>query len=120
MNSFNDDIYLVFACRKANQSDTEVDFIIDDEKFVICAVSKANLYNLEEKQMAIEARFPKHKVLITHRPLFNLIETLAKLEQLESAMISDGDLIGNKPTGRIVDALNWENKQDTARQVGRC
>ena len=120
MNVFYDDIYLVFACRNANQNDTEVDFIINDEKFVIHAASKANLYNLEEKQIALEAKFPKHKILITHRPLFNLVETLAKLEQFEAAMISDGDLISDKPKGRIVDAFNWEDKQDVVRQAGHC
>ena len=120
MNVFKDDIYLVFACRFATPNDQEVDFIIDDEKLVVEAASRANLHNLEEKQIAIEAHYTKHKILITHQPLFGLIGTLIQLAELEAAMIADGDLINQRPAGRIANAFNWESKHDGARQVGRC
>lgn len=120
MNLLTENAYLIFVCRKANDHDDEVDFIIDEEKLVIIAESKANLFNLDEKKQELEGKFPQQKVFITHRPLFNLIETLDQLEKLEAAMIADGDLIGSKPTGRIVDAFNWNGKHDTARQVGSC
>ena len=75
---------------------------------------------LLKKQEEIETKFPKHKIIVTQRPLFNLIETLDQLEKLEAAMIADGDLIDSKPTGRIVDAFNWNKKHDGARQRGHC
>lgn len=120
MNVITDNAYLIFVCRKASENDAEVDFLINDEKFVIHAASKANLLNLNEKQSELETKFPKSKIIITHRPLFNLIETLDQLEQLESAIVSDGGLIDSKPTGRIVDAFNWDHKHDITKQSGHC
>lgn len=120
MNPITDNAYLIFACRQANDSDLEADFIIDGMVYVVVAASKASMLNLAEKQEEIKTKFPKYKIIVTQRPLFNLIETLDQLEQLEASMISDGDLIHNKPTGRIVDAFNWENKHDGARQRGHC
>lgn len=120
MNAFRDDIYLIFACRLATTNDQEVDFIVGDEKLVVEAASKANMHNLEEKQSAIVLHHPKHKILVTHQPLFNLIDTLGQLAKLEVVVIAGGNLVGDKPTGRIVDAFDWENKHDGARQIGRC
>lgn len=120
MNVITNNAYLIFVCRKASENDAEVDFLINDEKFVIHAASKANLFNLNEKQSELETKFPKSKIIITHRPLFSLIETLDQLEQLESAIVSDGGLIDSKPTGRIVDAFNWDQKHDVTKQSGHC
>lgn len=118
--NINDPAYLIFACRPINDNDVEADFIIDGDVYAIAAASKVSALDLTEKQKSIESKFPKHKIIVTQRPLFNLIETLDHLEQLEAEMISDGDLVHNKPTGRIVDAFNWENKHDGARQLGHC
>lgn len=112
--------YLIFACRQANDNDQEVDFLIDGTAYVVVAASKAGMTDLSEKQDEIESKFPNHKIITTLRSLFNLIETLDQLEQLEAAMIADGDLIYSQPTGRIVDAFNWKKKHDGARQSGRC
>lgn len=120
MNPITDNAYLLFACRQANDSDLEIDFLIDGTAYIVIAASKANTLDLAEKQGEIEAKFPKYKIIVTQRPLFNLIETLDQLEQLEAAMIADGDLIDTKPTGRIVDAFNWNKKHDGARQRGHC
>lgn len=35
-------------------------------------------------------------------------------------MIADGDLLDSRPTGRIAEAFNWEDKQDVAKQAGHC
>ncbi|HAV4463453.1 TPA: hypothetical protein JIR14_00555 [Acinetobacter baumannii] len=120
MNPITDNAYLIFACKRVSDGDLEADFIIDGIVYVVVAASKANILNLAEKQEEIEVKFPKHKIIVTQRPLFNLIETLDQLEQLEAAMIADGDLIDNKPTGRIVDAFDWNKKHDGARQCGHC
>lgn len=120
MNSITDNAYLIFACRQVNDSDLEADFIIDGVVYVIAAASKANMLNLAEKQEEIETKFPKYKIIVTQRPLFNLIETLDQLEKLEAVMIADGDLIDSKYTGRIVDAFNRNKKHDGARQRGHC
>lgn len=120
MSPITDNAYLIFACRQANDIDVEVDFIIDGAAYIVVAASKASMLDFGLKQEEIESRFPKHKIVITQRPLFNLIETLDQLEQLEAAMISDGDLIDSKPTGRIVDAFNWNKKHDGARQRDHC
>lgn len=68
----------------------------------------------------MQNKLPNHKIVITNRPLFKLIEILDQLEILESAMIADGDLLESRPTGRIVDAFNWEEKHDGAKQTGHC
>ena len=120
MNPIIDNAYLIFACKRVSDGDLEADFIIDGIVYVVVAASKANILNLAEKQEEIEVKFPEHKIIITQRPLFNLIETLDQLEQLEAAMIADGDLIDNKPTGRIVDAFDWNKKHDGARQRSHC
>jgi hypothetical protein len=120
MNPITDNAYLIFACKQVGDGDVEADFIIDGIVYVVVAASKANMLNLAEKQGEIEVKFPEHKIIITQRPLFNLIETLDQLEQLEAAMIADGDLIDSKPTGRIIDAFDWNKKHDGARQRGRC
>lgn len=120
MDSLIENGYLIFSCRKACDNDEEVDFIVDDEKLVIVAASKANIFNLEDQELELKEKFPHQKIVMTHRHLFNLIETLDQLEKLEAAMIADGDLIDSKPTGRIAEALNWNVKHDTARQVGSC
>ncbi len=120
MNILKDNFCLIFACRKAKESDQEIDFVIDGDKYVIEAASKANLMDLEEKHADIQNKLPNHKIIMTHRPLFRLIETLDQLESLESAMIADGDLLESRPTGRIADAFNWEEKHDGAKQAGHC
>ncbi|HEM8709442.1 TPA: hypothetical protein U2Q76_000371 [Acinetobacter baumannii] len=120
MDLLNFDAYLIFACRLANDLDEEVDFICDEVKFVVQAASKANMHNFEEKYQQIKQAFPKFKIIMTHRPLFNLIETLDKYERLQAAMIADGDLLDGGPTGRIADAFRWEPKHDGARQRGHC
>ena len=120
MNPITDNAYLIFACRQANDRDLEADFLIDGTAYIVVAASKASMLDLSEKQEEIESKFLKYKIIVTQRPLFNLIETLDQLEQLEAAMISDGYLIDSKPTGRIVDAFNWNKKYDGARQRGHC
>ncbi|MGK7201520.1 hypothetical protein [Acinetobacter baumannii] len=120
MNPITDNAYLIFACKRVSDGDLEADFIIDGIVYVVVAASKANILNLAEKQEEIEVKFPKHKIIMTHRPLFNLIETLDKYERLQAAMIADGDLLDGGPTGRIADAFRWEPKHDGARQRGHC
>ena len=120
MNPITDNAYLIFLCRHVSNGDLEADFIIDGIAYVVVAASKANMLNLAEKQEEIETKFSKYKIIVMQRPLFNLIETLDQLEQLEAAMIADGDLIDSKPTGRIVNAFNWNKKHDGARQRGHC
>lgn len=120
MNPITDNAYLIFACKRVSDGDLEADFVVDGIAYVVVAASKANMLNFAEKQEEIEVEFPKHKIIMTQRPLFNLIETLDQLEKLEAAMIADGDLIDNKPTGRIVDAFDWNKKHDGARQRGHC
>lgn len=119
MNPITDNAYLIFACKRVSDGDLEADFIVDGIVYVVVAASKANMLNLAEKQEEIETKFPKHKIIVTQRP-FYLIETLDQLEQLEAAMIAGGDLIDSKPTGRIVDAFDWNKKHDGARQRGHC
>lgn len=120
MDLLKDNFCLIFACRKAKESDQEIDFVIDGERFVIEAASKANLMDLEAKHADMHNKLPNHKIIMTHRPLFMLIDTLDQLESLEAAMIADGDLLDSRPTGRIADAFNWEAKHDVAKQSGHC
>lgn len=120
MNLLKDNFCLIFACREVKESDQEIDFVIDGERYVIEAASKANLIDLEKKHADMQNKLPNHKIVITNRPLFKLIEILDQLEILESAMIADGDLLESRPTGRIIDAFNWEEKHDGAKQTGHC
>ncbi|WEI20126.1 hypothetical protein PY247_10620 [Acinetobacter proteolyticus] len=120
MDLLKDNFCLIFACRKAKESDQEIDFVIDGEKYVIEAASKANMMDLEEKHADMQNKLPNHKIIMTHRPLFRLIDTLDQIESLEAAMITDGDLLDSRPTGRIAEAFNWEDKQDVVKQAGHC
>lgn len=119
--SEHENIYLIFALRPMMEVDQETDFIIDDEDYLIEAASHATHSNLDAKENELKAKFPNHKIFITHQPLFNLIEIQERKRKLEAQVIADGlPLIYPPSTGRIADAFNWDQKLDTARQQGRC
>lgn len=121
MENLNDTNYLIFALREQNDSDNEADFTLDDKLYLVEAVSEATYSDLLEKEEEMETKFPNCRILTTHLPLFNLIETLIKKRKLEAQVIADGlPLIHPPSTGRIAEAFNWDQKLDTARQQGRC
>jgi len=121
MKNFEENIYLIFALRKNIETDHEADFIIDNEYYLIEAASHATHSNLDAKGDEITAKFPNHKILITHQPLFHLIETQERKRKLEAEVIANGlPLIHPPSTGRIADAFNWDKKIDVTRQQGRC
>ena len=116
----NENVYVIFALREANNQDNEIDFAIDDAFYVIEGASKASRLTLTEKEQELKNRFPKHKILTTYQSLFELIQVRDEMKRLEAELIADGTVLHTEDTGRIADAFNWDQKLDTARQQGRC
>lgn len=58
MNLLKDNFCLIFACREVKESDQEIDFVIDGERYVIEAASKANLIDLEKNMRICRTNYP--------------------------------------------------------------
>lgn len=111
--------YFTLACRIATDHDDEIDFIIDGESLVVKAIEVCDRFGISEAHDKLMARFPRHKVITTHLPLFELLGIELELLDLEAQMAEQ--FVGmSSRTGRIAEAFNWERKHDAIRQYGSC
>lgn len=121
--SLESDEFLIFSLKVATEADPEVDFVINDIKYVAEAISTAGMDDLGEIENRLEAKFPNNMNLVTSRSLFSYLETAIGIRKLEAEMAAKGMPIDNTPYDRTYKALNWEGwdlKHDVARQVGNC
>ena len=117
------DTFLIFSLKEATEADPEVDFVINDIKYVAEAISTAGEDDLSEKEERLKAKFPRNMTMTTYRPLFRYIERAVQIRKHESEMVANGMPIDNTPQDRTYKALNWEGwdlKNDVARQIGNC
>ena len=118
-----DTTYFVMALRLSgeNDQDQEIDFIINNECFVIEAVERCNMLELTEAENKIKHAFPKHKVMITYMPLFDMFGILTRIGELEAELIQDGLVahVDSAPS-RLGIAFDWEQKHNAATHSGKC
>lgn len=117
------DTFLIFSLKEATEADPEVDFVINDIKYVAEAISTAGEDDLSEKEERLKAKFPRNMTMTTYRPLFRYIERAVQIRKHEAEMVAKGMPIDNTPQDRTYKALNWEGwdlKNNVARQIGNC
>lgn len=118
-----DTTYFVMALRLSgeNDQDQEIDFIINNKCFVIEAVERCNMPELTEAENKIKHAFPKHKVMITYMPLFDMFGILTRMQDLEREAAESGEIIHYEHnTSRVKDAFYWEDKHNPVVNNGKC
>ena len=115
------DAFLIFSLKQATKADPEVDFVINDIKYVGVAISTAGIEDLTDKEEQLKTKFPSNMILVTPRSVFSYLELIIEIRGLEAELIEGGALVSGVPRNdRHDQALNWDGKHDVARQIGNC
>lgn len=107
--------------RPIKEGEDEADFLIDGETLVIDAVERCSLENLTVSESLIKGAFPRHKIMVTHLPLFESFGLLSTMTELEAKLTQEGQIahVDSKPS-RLRLAFDWQKKHNTATHSGSC
>ena len=109
--NMNDSVYLVISCRETNDSDQECDFVVDGKYLLIEAIEQVNIYELDNAEERLKAKYPTNLLITTHLFVLSSIQIAIRKRELEAELLANNMTVPIEDSGnRIVNVFNWEEK----------